>query len=113
MAQNSPPKILSWLRVFRRANAAHLGDRVRQKQEPRVVPSEKYAARRDSLLDGRRMITACFARALQRCTSRICRHFLLTFQVVIPISKTCNQLIASLKSRLRPRLGGLRLRGFS
>ena len=39
-----------------------------------------------------RMITACFARALQRCTSRICMHFLLAFQEVMPISKTRNQL---------------------
>ena len=40
-----------------------------------------------------RMSTTCFARALQRCTSRICMHFLLTFQEVIPISKTRNQLV--------------------
>jgi len=38
------------------------------------------------------MITACFARALQRCTSRIDMPFLLTLQEVIPISKTRNQL---------------------
>jgi DNA repair protein RadC len=38
------------------------------------------------------MITACFARALQRCTSRTGMHFLLTFQAVMPISKTRNQL---------------------
>ena len=38
------------------------------------------------------MITVCFARALQRCTSRIYMHFLLTFQEVMPISKTRNQL---------------------
>ena len=38
------------------------------------------------------MITACFARALQRCTSRIGVHFLLIFQEVILISKTRNQL---------------------
>ena len=43
--------------------------------------------------DGIRMITPCFARALQRWTSRICMHFLLTFQEVMPISKTRNQLI--------------------
>ena len=39
------------------------------------------------------MITACFARALQRYMSRICMHFLLTFQEVMPISKTGNQII--------------------
>ena len=58
-----------------------------------MVPSEKYAARRGSMEDGIRMITACFARALQRCTSRICMHFLLMFQEVMPISKTRNQII--------------------
>ena len=45
-----------------------------------------------------RMITACFAYALQRWTSRLCVHFLLTFQEVTPISKTRNQLILSVKS---------------
>src|SRR5215467_1719949 len=39
-----------------------------------------------------RMIPACFAPALQRWTSRKDMHFLLTFQKVVPISKTCNQL---------------------
>jgi hypothetical protein len=38
------------------------------------------------------MITACFAHALQRCTSRIGVHFLLIFQEAILISKTRNQL---------------------
>ena len=38
------------------------------------------------------MITACFARALHRCTSLIYVHFLLTFQEVKPIRKTRNQL---------------------
>ena len=36
---------------------------------------EKYAACRASVEDGRRMITACFAHALQSCTSRISMHF--------------------------------------
>ena len=39
-----------------------------------------------------RLSTACCARALQRCTSRICVHFLLTFQEIRPISKTRNQI---------------------
>src|SRR6266852_3288596 len=59
------------------------------------MPSEKYAARRGSVEDGMRMITACFARAPQRCTSRTYMHFLLTFQEVMLISKTRNQLIIS------------------
>jgi hypothetical protein len=84
--------LLGWLRVFRSANTAHLGHRGGQEREPRVVPSEKCAARRGSVEDRRRMIPACCARALQRCTSRLCMHFLLTFQEVTPISKTRNQL---------------------
>ena len=80
----------SWLRVFTSANTAHLGHRGGQEREPRVVPSEKYAACRGSVSDGMRMIPACFARALQRCSSRIYMHFLLTFQGVMPVSKTRN-----------------------
>src|SRR5262245_5507584 len=44
------------------------------------------------MLDAMRMRTACFARAPQRCTSRLSRRFLLTFQEVTPPSKTRNQL---------------------
>jgi hypothetical protein len=39
------------------------------------------------------MRTACFARAPQRCTSRLSKHFLLTFQEDTPLRKTRNQLI--------------------
>jgi hypothetical protein len=45
------------------------------------------------MLDEMRMRTACFARALQRGTSRLSKHFLLTFQKVTPLGKTRNQLI--------------------
>src|SRR5262245_13179217 len=38
-----------------------------------------------------RMITACFARAPQSCTSRTYMHFLLMFEDVRPIRKTRNQ----------------------
>jgi HEPN domain-containing protein len=68
------------LRVFRSANTAHLGHRGDQEGQPRVVPSEKYAACRGRVSDGMRMITPCFARALERCTSCIGVDFLLTFQ---------------------------------
>jgi hypothetical protein len=44
------------------------------------------------MLDAMRMSTACFARAHQRYTSRLSKHFLLTFQEVTPLSKTRNQL---------------------
>src|SRR4030095_2551325 len=80
------------LRVFRSAHTAHLGRGVGQERWWRVGPSEKYAARCGSMWDEMRMRTACFARAPQRCTSRLSKHFLLTFQEVTPLSKTCNQL---------------------
>src|SRR5712691_12030215 len=60
----------SWLRVFRSANTAHLGASVSQERSPRVAPSAKYVARRGSVEDGMRMITACCAHALQRYMSR-------------------------------------------
>jgi hypothetical protein len=47
------------------------------------------------MLDEMRMRTACFARAPQRCTSRLSKHFFLTFQEVIPLSKIRNQLNAT------------------
>src|SRR5882724_8604022 len=73
---------LNWLQVFRRAHTAHLGHSGGPEREPSVVPSAKYAAHRGSVEDGRRMSTACFACALQRCTSRTYMHFLLAFQKV-------------------------------
>jgi hypothetical protein len=82
---------MSWLRVFQSANPAHSGHSGGQEREPRVVPSEKYAARRGSVEDEMRMITARFAHALQRYTSRTYMHCLLIFQEVMPISKTRNQ----------------------
>src|SRR5215813_6155318 len=45
------------------------------------------------MLDEMRMRTACFAHASQRCTSRLSKHFLLTFQEVTPLRKTRNQLL--------------------
>src|SRR5216683_3925170 len=86
---------MSWLRVFTSANTAHLGHRGGHEREPSVVRSEKYAARRGSVSDGRRMIPACFSHALQRGSSRIGMHFLLTFQGVMLIRKTRNQLTKS------------------
>jgi hypothetical protein len=46
------------------------------------------------MLDEMRMRTACFAHAPQRCTSRLGKHFPLTFQEVTPLRKTRNQLVA-------------------
>jgi hypothetical protein len=63
-------------------------------------PSENYVARGGNMLDEMRMKTACFARALQRCTSRLSKHFSLTFQEVTPLSKTRNQLMVNLLVRI-------------
>src|SRR5712691_2768589 len=90
---------MSWLRVFQSANPAHSGHSGGQEREPRVVSSEKYAARRGSVEDEMRMITARFAHALQRYTSRTYMHCLLIFQEVMPISKTRNQLYGKTFSR--------------
>ena len=57
-----------------------------------MVQSEKYVARYGSKYDEMRMITASFVRMLQRCTGSLCMHFLLIFQEVRSMSKTCNQL---------------------
>src|SRR3977135_4108570 len=68
------------------------------------MPSEKDAARRGGVEDGRRIITACCARVPQRCTSRTYMRFLLMFQEVIAIRKTRNQL--SLKNSMRAAPAG-------
>jgi hypothetical protein len=60
------PFPLSWLRVFRSPDAAHLGHGVGQGWQMRALPSEKCVARRGSVSDEMRMITASFTRALQR-----------------------------------------------
>jgi hypothetical protein len=49
------------------------------------------------------MITACFARALQRWTSRICMHFRLTFQAVLDTSV----LMVADRTPPEPTLGGM------
>jgi hypothetical protein len=58
-----------------------------------------------------RMITACFAHALQRCRSRVLAHFILIIQGVRKIDKTCNQLNIKENSRNRktPKRGRKRL----
>src|SRR5262249_35429045 len=80
------------LRVFRIANTVRLGRGVGQERWWRMGPSENYVARGGNMLDEMRMKTACFARALQRCTSRLSKHFSLTFQELTPLNKTRNQL---------------------
>src|SRR5213080_1700333 len=48
------------------------------------------------------MITARFTRVLQRCTGYLCMHFLLIFQSVGPVSKTCNQLYGKTQTQMPP-----------
>ena len=45
---------------------------------------------------GMRKITACFARALQRCIGRLYMDFLSIFQAIRPTGKTRNQLTVKL-----------------
>src|SRR5262249_32560221 len=56
-------------------------------------PSEKCVARCGGEYDDMRMIPASFARVRQQCTDHLCMCFLITFQEVRLMSKTCNQLI--------------------
>src|SRR2546425_12753706 len=83
---------LNWLRVFKRANPAHLCSGHTPERETGPLPSEKCVARCGSEYDEIRMSTVRFARVLERCTGHLRRHFLLTFQDVRLVRKTCNQL---------------------
>jgi hypothetical protein len=96
-AEARPPASFSlivsmrWLRVCRHAHTAHLGHRGGHERQPRVVSSAQDAARWGGVEDGMRLSTAWCARAPQRGTNRVCRHYLLTLQEMMPISTTCNQ----------------------
>src|SRR5215510_7848292 len=63
------------------------------------------------MLDAMRMRTACFARAPQRYTSRLSKHFLLTFQEVTPPSKTRNQLYLTIMGGTLELSRTLKVRG--
>ena len=56
------------------------------------MPSEKCVGGWGSDNDEMRMITASFARAIERFAGDLCLHFLPLFQQVVAIRKTCNQL---------------------
>ena len=86
---------MSWLRVFRSPDAAHLGHGGGQEWQMRALSSETCVARRGSTSDDMRMITAFFPRALQRETDPIRMRFLPILHEVKPMSKTRNQFIAS------------------
>src|SRR6266581_1126845 len=87
------PLSQNWLRVFRSVNAAHLPHGVGQERETTAVQSEKCVARWGSEYDEMCMIIASFARVLQRCTGHLYMRFLLTFQEVRTIRKTCNHYL--------------------
>ena len=56
------------------------------------MPSEKCVGGWGSDHDEMRMITASFARAIERFADDLCLHFLPLFQQVVAVRKTCNQL---------------------
>ncbi len=83
---------LNWLQVFKRAHTALLGSGGGPEQRTSLVPSEKCTVIWGSDDDEMRMITASFVRAIERFTGDLYRHFLPSFQQVVSIRKTCNQL---------------------
>jgi hypothetical protein len=67
LAGNSPAlQTGNWLQVSQRVNAGHLPHRGGQERETPAVPSEKGVAYSGSEDDAMRMISARFARVLQR-----------------------------------------------
>jgi len=84
---------MSWLRVFRSPDAAHLGHGGGQARQTRAVPSENGVARGGSAYDKMGMIPARFTRVLQRYAGYLCMRFLLIFQEVGQVNTTCNQLL--------------------
>ena len=95
---------MNWLRVFRSPDAAYLGYGGGHEWLTRA-PSEKCVARWGSAYDTMRIITARFARVLQRCTGDLCIHFLLIVHEVSPGSKPCNQFTGSAHRKAFPRSG--------
>jgi hypothetical protein len=71
---------MSWLRVFRSPDAAHLGHGGGQARQTRALQSENCVARGGSVYDKMGMITTRFTRVLQRCAGSLCMHFLLILQ---------------------------------
>ena len=82
--------VLNWLQVFPSAIPVHLGHRGGEEREARAMPSEQYAARRGSVQDGMRVIPACFARALQRWTSRMTHLSFFYFKRLWTSAKLAN-----------------------
>ena len=68
------------------------------------MPSEKCAGGWGSDDDDMRMITASFVRAIERFSGCLCLHFLLLFQHVVAIGKTCNQLYVAMTRLMLKRL---------
>jgi hypothetical protein len=66
----------NWLQVFKRAHTALLGSGGGPEQRTSRVPSEKCVEGWGSDNDEMRMITASFARAIERFAGDLCLHFL-------------------------------------
>jgi hypothetical protein len=66
----------NWLQVFKRAHTALLGSCGGPEQRTSRVPSEKCVEGWGSDNDEMRMITASFARAIERFAGDLCLHFL-------------------------------------
>jgi hypothetical protein len=91
---------MSWLRVFRNPDAAHLGHGGGQARQTRALPSENDVARGGSEDDKMGMIAARFTHVLQMGAGSLCMHFLLIFQWVVQVGKTCNRLKAKKPGKL-------------
>jgi hypothetical protein len=91
-----PPALsINRLRVFRRAVFTLLRSGGGPARETSLVPSEKSVVPCRSKNDEMPMITACFARVIKWCTGHQETHFLIIFQCVDELGKTCNQLHAN------------------
>jgi hypothetical protein len=93
------------LRLFRRAVFALLHSGGGPARETSPVPSEKSVVPCRSKNDEMPMITARFARVIQWCTGHQETHFLIIFQCVDELGKTCNQLDDNGDWRRRPHCG--------
>jgi hypothetical protein len=83
---------LSWLRVFRRADALCVSHGRRQARQTEAMQSEKCMVRYGRTWNDRRVIAVYFTRPLQRCTGRTHRRRFPILQEVQGIAQTRNPL---------------------
>ena len=82
----------NWLRVFRRAVLVLLCAGGGPERETSPVPSEKGAVQCSSQDDAMRRLPARCAQGIARCSGLLGMPFLIVFQWVGTIDKTCNHL---------------------